>query len=126
MCELKGVSQATLAKLCKPPTQQPAINRFENARDGMTHARARQLAPAYFATLWNSRDADQQALAINGVWRLWFANVEAHGSPAMKQAAAELKANWTEYPWEEPAVGLFAGQAVKEAVGAKVERRVTA
>ncbi len=124
MCDLKGVSQTTIAKLCKPATQQPAINRFENAKDALTWERARQLAPAYFAELWNSRDPERQALAVNGVWKLWFANVAAYGSAAMKQAARDLQANWTEYPWEEPATGLFADQAPKERLAVKVQRMI--
>lgn len=123
MCELRGISEREVAKLCRPPTQQAAISRFENAADALTHKRAEQLAAAYFGELWATKDKDKRELAINGVWKLWFANVEAHGSPSMKSAAAELKANWTEYPWEEPATGLFAGQAPREQE--KAERAVT-
>jgi hypothetical protein len=122
------ISQAEIAARCRPETQQPAISRFEKAEDALTYPRAKQLAPAYFPELWK-RDAK---VAINSVWEMWFATVAECGSTRMKQLAVELQANWTQYPWEEPATGLFSEQAAQEVspkerlaeLMAKVEREI--
>lgn len=102
---------------------QAQIANLEAGRRPMHRLLAERLAPAYFPHDF----AGQPALAVEKVWRAWFATVAAYGSPAMQRSAADLKAardSWSPGPLFDaasphapaPAVALPAGFDVPKAV----------
>lgn len=87
MVVLKGVSQAEMGRRCKPKLPQATISQFDNAEHRLNWPMARRLAHAY-AEEMAAKDLD---VAAEDVWRMWFANVEAYGSPEMKRQARAVK-----------------------------------
>lgn len=86
--ELEGITQEALGLRMHPPVEhQATISLFEVGAVLFSWAKAQQYAPGYFAELF-ARDRQE---AKRAMWRLWFANVEAFGKPAMKALAARLK-----------------------------------